>query len=66
MTATALILVYPLLWLLGAAVVAFVLYLVVRRGVRDGFLDARQLDAEEAALRRPSAAGPPTAPPDAP
>lgn len=59
MSATALILVYPVLWLLGAAVVAFVLYLVVRRAVRDGFLDARRLDAEEAALRRSQVTGPP-------
>lgn len=39
-------------WLIPVLLVAFVLYLVVRRGVRDGMLDARRIDAEEAAERR--------------
>lgn len=38
-------------WVVPALVVAVVLYLVVRRGVRDGMLDARRIDAEEAAER---------------
>ncbi|HYQ77262.1 hypothetical protein [Cellulomonas sp.] len=45
-----------LAWLVPAAVVALVLYAVVRRGVRDGMLDARRVDAEEAAGRRARAA----------
>lgn len=39
-------------WVIPLLVVAFLLYLVVRRGVRDGMLDARRIDAEEAAERR--------------
>lgn len=39
-------------WLVPVAVVALVLYAVVRRGVRDGMLDARRVDAREAAERR--------------
>ncbi|MCG7287790.1 hypothetical protein MHY85_17635 [Cellulomonas sp. ACRRI] len=39
-------------WGIPLLVVAFLLYLVVRRGVRDGMLDARRIDAEEAAERR--------------
>lgn len=39
-------------WVVPVVVVAFLLYLVVRRGVRDGMLDARRIDAEEAAERR--------------
>lgn len=39
-------------WVVPLLVVAFLLYLVVRRGVRDGMLDARRIDAEEAAERR--------------
>lgn len=53
-------------WVVPAVVVAFLLYLVVRRGVRDGMLDARRVDAEEAAERRARearAAGGPTADP---
>lgn len=51
-------------WVVPVVVVAFLLYLIVRRGVRDGMLDARQVDAEEAAERRARAAratGGPTA-----
>ncbi|MET0435261.1 MAG: hypothetical protein ABW025_13950 [Cellulomonas sp.] len=44
-------------WLVPAAVVALILYAVVRRGVRDGMLDARRVDAQEAAGRRARAAG---------
>jgi len=43
-------------WVVPAVVLAFLLYLVVRRGVRDGMLDARRVDAEEAAERRARAA----------
>lgn len=52
MSASVLILAWPLLYLLGAAVIAFLLYLVIRKGVRDGMLDARELDRQEAAERR--------------
>lgn len=52
MSPSVLILAWPLFYLLGAAVIAFLLYLVIRKGVRDGMLDARQLDREEVAERR--------------
>lgn len=51
MSASVLILAWPLLYLLGATVIAFLLYLVIRKGVRDGMLDARELDRQEAAER---------------
>jgi hypothetical protein len=44
-------------WLVPVAVIGLVLYAVVRRGVRDGMLDARRVDAQEAAERRARAAG---------
>jgi hypothetical protein len=56
MSATALVFAYPLLLILGLLVASFLLYLVIRKGVRDGMLDARQLDREEAAARRARAA----------
>lgn len=50
-----------LVYVLVPAVLLFVLYLVVRRAVRDGFLDAREVDRREAALRQSQAvAAPPT------
>lgn len=52
-------------WLLPVLVVGFALYLVVRRAVRDGMLDARRVDAEEAAERR-ARTGAPAGPPPAP
>lgn len=50
-----------LVYVLVPAVLLFVLYLVVRRAVRDGFLDAREVDRREAALR-PAATSTPPAP----
>jgi hypothetical protein len=61
MTSTAMILVPLLGYGLVLAVVAGVLYVVVRRAVRDGMLDARRVDRDEAALRRSSQPQPPEA-----
>lgn len=52
MSASPLILAVPALYVLGAVVIAFLLYLVIRKGVRDGMLDARELDRQQAAERR--------------
>lgn len=38
---------------IGIVVVAFVAYWVIRRAVRDGMLDATELDRELAAERKP-------------
>ncbi|QZN87225.1 hypothetical protein [Cellulomonas sp. C5510] len=48
-----------LVYVLVPAVLAFILYLVVRRAVRDGFLDAREVDRREAALRQAATSAPP-------
>ena len=45
-----------LVYVLVPALLLFVLYLVIRRAVRDGFLDAREVDRREAALRHPPTA----------
>lgn len=52
MSASLLILAVPALYVLGAVVIAFLLYLVIRKGVRDGMLDARELDRQQTAERR--------------
>ena len=43
-------------WLVPVVLVAWALYAVVRRGVRDAILDVRRIDAAEAAERRDRAA----------
>lgn len=52
MSSTVLVLAVPLFYVFGAVVIAFLLYLVIRKGVRDGMLDAREIDRQEAAGRR--------------